>query len=343
MKKYLLVLMLSVLATPSFASVDDLILQVKRGGLTELETLLSQNGEDVNAKNSSGNTALHYAVATKDVEMVTLLLSHGAKTDIKNNKGWSPLMIAEKKNLNDVVNVMKNYSKDNVVADVTNVASKTTDTVKNAVVTTKDKVVTKVNDTVNMAQKKIDDLSKTKETAEQLAKKQAEELAKKKAEAEQLAKKQAEELAKKKAEAEQLAKKQAEELAKKKAEAEQLAKKQAEAEAWAKEEAERIALKEAEEAKERYMKNLEVVYCLNFLGLQTDEPNMMAASSHYAVDAGLEKKDFDLIEQITKEFYESNSSRSIESRIKECSEVITPKNAEEQNKIIRSLNKSIGF
>ena len=325
MKKYLLVLMLSVLATPSFASVDDLILQVKRGGLTELETLLSQNGEDVNAKNSSGNTALHYAVATKDVEMVTLLLSHGAKTDIKNNKGWSPLMIAEKKNLNDVVNVMKNYSKDNVVADVTNVASKTTDTVKNAVVTTKDKVVTKVNDTVNMAQKKIDDLSKTKETAEQLAKKQAEELAKKKAEAEQLAKKQAEE------------------LAKKKAEAEQLAKKQAEAEAWAKEEAERIALKEAEEAKERYMKNLEVVYCLNFLGLQTDEPNMMAASSHYAVDAGLEKKDFDLIEQITKEFYESNSSRSIENRIKECSEVITPKNAEEQNKIIRSLNKSIGF
>ena len=307
MKKYLLVLMLSVLATPSFASVDDLILQVKRGGLTELETLLSQNGEDVNAKNSSGNTALHYAVATKDVEMVTLLLSHGAKTDIKNNKGWSPLMIAEKKNLNDVVNVMKNYSKDNVVADVTNVASKTTDTVKNAVVTTKDKVVTKVNDTVNMAQKKIDDLSKTKETAEQLAKKQAEE------------------------------------LAKKKAEAEQLAKKQAEAEAWAKEEAERIALKEAEEAKERYMKNLEVVYCLNFLGLQTDEPNMMAASSHYAVDAGLEKKDFDLIEQITKEFYESNSSRSIENRIKECSEVITPKNAEEQNKIIRSLNKSIGF
>ena len=289
MKKYLLVLMLSVLATPSFASVDDLILQVKRGGLTELETLLSQNGEDVNAKNSSGNTALHYAVATKDVEMVTLLLSHGAKTDIKNNKGWSPLMIAEKKNLNDVVNVMKNYSKDNVIADVTNVASKTTDTVKNAVVTTKDKVVTKVNDTVTMAQKKIDDLSKTKETAERLAKKQAE------------------------------------------------------AEAWAKEEAERIALKEAEEAKERYMKNLEVVYCLNFLGLQTDEPNMMAASSHYAVDAGLEKKDFDLIEQITKEFYESNSSRSIENRIKECSEVITPKNAEEQNKIIRSLNKSIGF
>ena len=160
MKKYLLVLMLSVLATPSFASVDDLILQVKRGGLTELETLLSQNGEDVNAKNSSGNTALHYAEATKDVEMVTLLLSHGAKTDIKNNKGWSPLMIAEKKNLSDVVNVMKNYSKDNVVADVTNVASKTTDTVKNAVVTTKDKIVTKVNDTVNMAQKKIDDLSK---------------------------------------------------------------------------------------------------------------------------------------------------------------------------------------
>lgn len=313
MRRYLLVLMLSILTTPSFASVDDLILQVKRGGLTELETMLSKEGEDVNATNSSGNTALHYAVATNDTEIVTLLLSHGAKTDIKNNKGWSPLMIAEKKNLNDIVNVMKNYSKDNVVASVTNVASKTVDAVKNFAADTKNKVVSKANEVVDIVQNKTEEIKKQRE--ENLAKKQAEDLAKKKAEAEKLAKEQAAELAKK----------------------------QAEAEAWAKKEAERIAKEEAKIAEETYMRNLEVVYCLNFLGLQTDEPNMMAASSHYAVDAGLEKKDFDIIEQMTKEFYESNSSRSIEDRIKECSDIITPKNADAQNKIIRSLNKSIGF
>ena len=331
MRRYLLVLMLSILTTPSFASVDDLILQVKRGGLTELETMLSKEGEDVNATNSSGNTALHYAVATNDTEIVTLLLSHGAKIDIKNNKGWSPLMIAEKKNLNDVVNVMKNYSKDNVVASVTNVASKTVDAVKNFAADTKNKVVSKANEVVDIVQNKTEEIKKQRE--ENLAKKQVEDSAKKKAEAEKLAKEQAAELAKK----------QAEDLAKKKAKAEELAKKQAEAEAWAKKEAERIAKEEAKIAEETYMRNLEVVYCLNFLGLQTDEPNMMAASSHYAVDAGLEKKDFDVIEQMTKEFYESNSSRSIEDRIKECSDIITPKNADAQNKIIRSLNKSIGF
>ena len=313
MRRYLLVLMLSILTTPSFASVDDLILQVKRGGLTELETMLSKEGEDVNATNSSGNTALHYAVATNDTEIVTLLLSHGAKIDIKNNKGWSPLMIAEKKNLNDVVNVMKNYSKDNVVASVTNVASKTVDAVKNFAADTKNKVVSKANEVVDIVQNKTEEIKKQRE--ENLAKKQAGDLAKKKDEAEKLAKEQAAELAKK----------------------------QAEAEAWAKKEAERIAKEEAKVAEETYMRNLEVVYCLNFLGLQTDEPNMMAASSHYAVDAGLEKKDFDVIEQMTKEFYESNSSRSIEDRIKECSDIITPKNADAQNKIIRSLNKSIGF
>ena len=313
MRRYLLVLMLSILTTPSFASVDDLILQVKRGGLTELETMLSKEGEDVNATNSSGNTALHYAVATNDTEIVTLLLSHGAKTDIKNNKGWSPLMIAEKKNLNDIVNVMKNYSKDNIVASVTNVASKTVDAVKNFAADTKNKVVSKANEVVDIVQNKTEEIKKQRE--ENLAKKQVEDSAKKKAEAEKLAKEQAAELAKK----------------------------QAEAEAWAKKEAERIAKEEAKVAEETYMRNLEVVYCLNFLGLQTDEPNMMAASSHYAVDAGLEKKDFDIIEQMTKEFYESNSSRSIEDRIKECSDIITPKNADAQNKIIRSLNKSIGF
>ena len=313
MRRYLLVLMLSILTTPSFASVDDLILQVKRGGLTELETMLSKEGEDVNATNSSGNTALHYAVATNDTEIVTLLLSHGAKTDIKNNKGWSPLMIAEKKNLNDIVNVMKNYSKDKIVASVTNVASKTVDAVKNFATDTKNKVVSKANEVVDIVQNKTEEIKKQRE--ENLAKKQVEDSAKKKAEAEKLAKEQAAELAKK----------------------------QAEAEAWAKKEAERIAKEEARIAEETYMRNLEVVYCLNFLGLQTDEPNMMAASSHYAVDAGLEKKDFDIIEQMTKEFYESNSSRSIEDRIKECSDIITPKNADAQNKIIRSLNKSIGF
>lgn len=47
---------------------------------------------DVNIKDSSGNTALFEAVKKRNIEMIKLLLEHGAFTQVQTNEGFTPLM-----------------------------------------------------------------------------------------------------------------------------------------------------------------------------------------------------------------------------------------------------------
>jgi len=51
---------------------------------------------NINHQDSSGNTALYYAIDMNDVELIKLLISNGADMNIKNNKGLSPLDYAKK-------------------------------------------------------------------------------------------------------------------------------------------------------------------------------------------------------------------------------------------------------
>jgi uncharacterized protein len=60
---------------------------------TALRTLVQQKA-DVNAAQTDGATALHWAVYRADPEMVDLLLNAGAKPDIKNLEGVTPLHMA---------------------------------------------------------------------------------------------------------------------------------------------------------------------------------------------------------------------------------------------------------
>ena len=53
--------------------------------------LLIKAGADVNAQNNDGETALHKAVYKSRVSVVKTLLEHGAKTDIKDKDGDTPL------------------------------------------------------------------------------------------------------------------------------------------------------------------------------------------------------------------------------------------------------------
>ena len=104
MNKYLLMTCAMLMALPAYATTDELIENVKNKNLTAVETLLA-GGENVNSANAQGNTALHYAVATGNSEMVKLLLAHNADMNAANSKGWTPLKIAEKKNVGEVYNV----------------------------------------------------------------------------------------------------------------------------------------------------------------------------------------------------------------------------------------------
>ena len=318
-----------LMALPAYATTDELIENVKNKNLTAVETLLA-GGENVNAANAQGNTALHYAVATGNSEMVKLLLAHNADMNAANSKGWTPLKIAEKKNVGEVYNVLE----EKIAADKA------------------------------AAQAKAE---KLKAEAEAKAKAEAEKLAQQKAEAEAKAKKEAEEKAQKiketqaRIEAEKAALTQKAE--KKKTEVKSTVKnKTAKAQiplkkietkakpskAPAKKVAKASAKKQLPQKKSSlsskiYQGDEEVVYCLQYLGLQGEQKNMTVAAGFYAVDAGVNKTRHDVAVEEAKHYYENASAADIKTRADECGKYITPKQTAKQNQIIRSINKSIGI
>ena len=56
--------------------------------------MLLDLGADVSLANSAGNTVVHAAVGRKDTSVVQLLADHGARLDVKNKRGQTPLAIA---------------------------------------------------------------------------------------------------------------------------------------------------------------------------------------------------------------------------------------------------------
>ena len=335
MNKYLLMTCAMLMALPAYATTDELIENVKNKNLTAVKTLLA-GGENVNAANAQGNTALHYAVATGNSEMVKLLLAHNADMNAANSKGWTPLKIAEKKNVGEVYNVLE----EKIAAD-------------------------KAADQAKAEKLKAEAEAKAKAKAK--AKAEAEKLAQQKAEAEAKAKKEAEEKAQKIKEAQ--ARIEAEKAAltkkaeKKKTEVKSTVKnkttkaqiplkkietKAKPSKAPAKKVAKASAKKQLPQKKSSlsskiYQGDEEVVYCLQYLGLQGEQKNMTVAAGFYAVDAGVNKTRHDVAVEEAKHYYENASAADIKNRADECGKYITPKQTAKQNQIIRSINKSIGI
>lgn len=352
MNKYLLPTCAMLMSVPAYATTDDLIENVKNKNLTAVETLL-KGGENVNGTNAQGNTALHYAVATGNTEMVKLLLAHNADMNAANSKGWTPLKIAEKKNVGEVYNVLEEkIASDKFAAEE---AAKAAEKLK-AEAEAKAKA---------KAQKALE----LKEKKEAEAKAAAEKLAQQKAEAEAKAKKEAEEKAQKikeaqaRVEAEKAALMQKNEA--KKAEVKttvknstakaQIPLKKTGTKAPAK--AVKTSVKKAIKAPQKkqsplkksalsdkiYQGNEEVVYCLQYLGLQGEQKNMTVAAGYYAAENDVSKARHDVAVAEAQHYYENASAADIKARADKCGKYITPQNAVAQNKIIRSINRSIGF
>lgn len=334
MKKYLLMTCAMLLAVPAHADVNELLDKVKNKDVSAVETLLSK-GENINAANEQGNTALHYAVATGNVRMVELLLAHDADMNIKNNKGWTPLGIAEKKNVGSVYDVLKN--------------------------------------------KKVADEAKVKKEAEIKAKSEAEKLETEKAKIAAEAKIKAEIEARKtaeKARAKTEIKAKQEALA-----AEQKSEKLTAQKQPVSKDAKQTTVKEktgVSNVKKNVVKKQpvskkiplqkntskkiakqvfkasplaakvnqgeeEIVYCLQYLGLQGEQKNMLTAAEYYAAENGVNKTRYELVAAEAKHYYENASAEDIKSRADTCGKYITPKQADKQNKIIRSINRTIGL
>lgn len=377
MNRYLLLTCAMLLAIPAYASTDKLIENVKNKNLKAVEALLN-SGEDVNGTNAQGNTALHYAVATNNADMVKLLLQHNADMNAQNTKGWSPLSIAEKKNVGNIYDILEAKQAKNkaeVKAAEEKAAKEKAEAEAKAKAAAEQATREKAEAEAKMAAEK--EALRAKEEAVRLeAEKQAAALKEqaKKAAAEAVAKAEQKkaELAAKQAETEAAAKEKALKL--QKAQASAAAAKQAETEAEVKKNVVKPAVntiiplqkntnKNKMKNKDVKLKNKkikqafkasplsakisqgdeEVVYCLQYLGLQGEQKNMTVAAGYYAVETGVSKARHDVAAAEAQKYYENASEADIKARADLCGKYITPKQAAKQNQIIRNLNKAIWF
>ena len=73
-----------------------------------LKLVYETGGADVNAINDNGDTAMHGAVyRAGSIAMLRFLLEKGAKPDVRNRKGWTPLIAAD--GVEFTPNVLKRY------------------------------------------------------------------------------------------------------------------------------------------------------------------------------------------------------------------------------------------
>ena len=63
-------------------------------GRTDVVKVLIDNGADVNAKDDSGDTPLHWAAFTGARKITRMLIAAGADVNAKDSEGWTPLHMA---------------------------------------------------------------------------------------------------------------------------------------------------------------------------------------------------------------------------------------------------------
>ncbi len=65
-----------------------------------------KRGDNVNERDSSGGTALHYAVLNRQSDAVVILLERGADVNARTNRGLTPLGLAELKGFDDIRTIL---------------------------------------------------------------------------------------------------------------------------------------------------------------------------------------------------------------------------------------------
>lgn len=91
-----------------------------------------------------------------------------------------------------------------------------------------------------------------------------------------------------------------------------------------------------------YAGDEEIIYCLDYFGNGENE-GMKRAAGYFAASASVSEPRYKEIVDMVYSYYSGASEEQLKVRDKQCSEVITPKDREKQNQIIRSMNKAVGY
>ena len=77
----------------------------------------SRQPNEFNRKNNQGETPLHVAIPTENIEMCELLIEGGADVNIRDNKGQTALHIASEEGHSEVVKLLINAGADVNIKD----------------------------------------------------------------------------------------------------------------------------------------------------------------------------------------------------------------------------------
>lgn len=310
MKKFWLAVFAILFAMQAQASVSDLIDEVKQNNLSEVQKLLA-NGENVNAANEQGNTALHYAVALDNPQMVELLLAKGANLNAENQTGWTPLSISEKKQLPNVTPLLQKAQERAASAENT-ITQEEIASYKNLVERAKQEILTARRERSAMEEKN---------------KRLEQEIQRLKAETERLQRQTATS-----------------------AKAAVSVPVTVDVQTASTPKTTQNTQKKPEINRTQASKtisqinagNEEVVYCLAYFG-QGENQNLLRAAGYYAASAGISQVRYNKIAVMATDFWSTANETALKKRSTECSKIITPSNAERQNRIIRSMNRAGGY
>jgi ankyrin repeat protein len=107
-----LILMILAGESTSLAAPPDLLDAARKGDMKKVQKLLA-SGADINQRDKTGFTALHWAAMTNKIEVAQFLIKKGTDINIRDFKmNMSPLDVARAKGFNDMVELLlKNGAK----------------------------------------------------------------------------------------------------------------------------------------------------------------------------------------------------------------------------------------
>jgi len=108
-KKEVVGILLQHQADPNLANFDGRVPLMAAASMSlELCKLLVEAGADVNAQDHrSGETALQLAALYNQIETVRYLLEQGARADVADLDGYTPLIVAEKRGHQEVAELLR--------------------------------------------------------------------------------------------------------------------------------------------------------------------------------------------------------------------------------------------